>query len=129
MTCAVPTYCLYVCFQADHLALNNQLVCSSLGKATSPALSFTQLFIVLCVYLLLHTTFVLTTISLRVPSFLLLSLTFLLLKPFYFILSIFHYPSRPGFRLYCKVRTQNKCLKLGCIYKEEYMALIFLCPM
>ena len=40
--------CRYV-FKMDHLALDNQLVCSLLGKATSPALSFPQLPIVLCV--------------------------------------------------------------------------------
>jgi hypothetical protein len=39
---------MYV-FRADHLAPDNQLVCSSLGRATYPAPSFTQLPIVVSV--------------------------------------------------------------------------------
>lgn len=48
--------CRYV-FKMDHLALDNQLVCSLLGKATSPALSFPQLLVVLCVEYKLHGPF------------------------------------------------------------------------
>jgi hypothetical protein len=40
--------CMYI-IRADHLVLDNQLVCSSLGKTTSFAPSFLQLSIVLCV--------------------------------------------------------------------------------
>lgn len=39
--------CMYV-FKGDHLVLDNQLVCSSLGKATSLVPSFPQLPIPLC---------------------------------------------------------------------------------
>lgn len=36
-------------FTVEYLALDNQLVCSSLGRATFPSPSFTHLPIVLCV--------------------------------------------------------------------------------
>lgn len=35
-------------FKADSLAVENHLVCSSLARVTSPALSFPQLLVVLC---------------------------------------------------------------------------------
>lgn len=52
LLCACLSACLSVClsvcvflhvFRADHLALDSQLVCSSLGKSISLVLSFPQL--------------------------------------------------------------------------------------
>lgn len=40
--------CMYA-FRDGHLALDNQLVCCSFGKFTSPAPSFPQLPVVVCV--------------------------------------------------------------------------------
>ena len=45
--------CVYV-FRADHLVLDNQSLCSALGKTISPALSYPQPSVVLCVGLRLR---------------------------------------------------------------------------
>ena len=44
-------------FRADHLTLDNQLVCSSLGKTASPVLSLPQFLIVHCGGLRSHELF------------------------------------------------------------------------
>lgn len=48
--------CMYI-FRSDHLILDNLLVCSSLGKTTSPAPRIAQLPIVICVGLRPHGLF------------------------------------------------------------------------
>jgi hypothetical protein len=45
------TYCMYI-FRADHLVLDNQLVCSSLGKTISPPLSIPYYFNRISLYIL-----------------------------------------------------------------------------
>lgn len=43
LLCLYNVICMYRYFRADHSALNNQIVCSSLEKTTSPFHSFLQL--------------------------------------------------------------------------------------
>lgn len=48
---------MYIFFRDAYLALDSELVCSFLGRTISPASSFTQLPIVLCLGLMPHGSF------------------------------------------------------------------------
>jgi hypothetical protein len=63
LTCSVCNVtCMYI-FRADPLALESQLVCSSLRQTTAAAFSFPQMPVALLVGLRLHGLFSASTLS------------------------------------------------------------------